>query len=336
METVVRALVVGLGSMGRRRIRNLRMLGVEEIAGVDVRADRVREVSELHSIKPFPDFETAVAGFQPDAVVISTDPKHHMDIAFSAIAHDLPCFIEASVVEAERMMDLDTVAKAKGILMAPSCTMRFFPGPRIVKELIQAGKIGRPLALTYQTGQWLPDWHPWEPIGNYYVSRRATGGCREIVPFELTWLNDIFGAPEPLSCVRSKVSDLAADIDDIYSFVLRYPGGLIAAVTVEVLSRPAACRELRVTGESGTIVYSADENAVRHMTRRDPDWTSIPLDVGTVEKDYINPEEPYMEELSLFLRAVERSDPESYPNNLAADHRILSLLDALESLSVDV
>jgi predicted dehydrogenase len=335
MELVVRALVVGLGSMGRRRIRNLRMLGVVELAGVDTHLGRAREVEGLLCIKSFPDFETAVEHFQPDVVVVSTDPRHHMDVAFAAMAHDLPCFIEASVVDAERMRELDTLAQARGVVMAPSCTMRFFPGPLLVKELIQRGSIGRPLTLTYQTGQWLPDWHPWEEIEDYYVSTRETGGCREIVPFELTWLNDVFGMPEPLSCVRSKVSDLAADIDDVYSFVLRYPGGLIAAVTVEVISRPAACRELRVTGDSGVIVYSADENAVRYMCRESPEWMHIPLGVGTVEHGYINPEEPYVKELSLFLTAVERSEPETYPNSLAADYGVLQLLGALEALAVD-
>src|SRR3546814_20822112 len=104
----------------------------------------------------------------------------------------------------------------------------YFPGPRKVKEIMQAQRLGRVLNVNYQAGQYLPDWHPWEPIGSYYVSRRETGGGREIVPFELTWLNDLFGSPTPLACVKAKLTDMSADIADIYHCLLAYPQGVLA------------------------------------------------------------------------------------------------------------
>lgn len=65
-------LVVGLGSMGKRRVRNLQALGHAALAGFDLRADRRREAAEKYDIPVFDTFEAAVAAFKPDALVIST------------------------------------------------------------------------------------------------------------------------------------------------------------------------------------------------------------------------------------------------------------------------
>lgn len=328
-------LVIGLGSMGKRRIRNLQSLGHTEIAGFDLRPDRRAEAHSKYGITVFDEFEKALLEHKPDALVISTSPKYHMIYAWKGYEIGLSCFIEASVVEAEKILELSRAIKGKNIVMAPSCTMRYFPGPKRVKELIAKGVIGKPLNINYQTGQFLPDWHPWEPIEDFYVSDRDTGGCREIVPFELTWLDDVFGHSEPLACVKAKLTDMNADIDDIYHCLLRYPKGILANVTVEVVSRPVATRELRILGSHGELVMSADENCVRYVSGSSQEWVRINLGGGTVETGYINPEEPYIAEMADFVAAVEAHDPLYFPNSLEDDWRVLQTLYRLEQLSED-
>ncbi len=333
MGSVLRFLVAGLGSMGKRRIRNLRALGHTEIAGFDLRVDRRQETAAKYGIPVYETFENAVREYQPRAVIVSTPPQHHMRYASGAFSYGLDCFVEASVVDADRILDLAERLRGSNIVVAPSCTMRYFPGPRIVKDLVRAGMIGKPLTLSYQTGQYLPDWHPWESVRDFYVSERATGGCREIVPFELTWLNDVFGDPVPVSCTRGKLTEIDADIDDYYHFVLRYPGNMLACITVEVISRPIATRELRLLGSTGTLVMSADENCVRHARVGAEEWTRIALDRGTSEKGYINPEEPYVAEMADFVSAVSARDRTRFPNALIEDYRVLQTLEQLDAMS---
>ena len=333
METAMKFLVIGLGSMGKRRIRNLQALGYTELAGFDPRTDRRAEAQANYGIAVFDAFETALRKHKPDALIISTSPKQHMFYAWQGRELGLPCFIEASVVEADRILALSQAIKGSGLVMAPSCTMRYFPGPKLVKELLGKGTIGRPLNINYQTGQYLPDWHPWEPITDFYVSDRETGGCREIVPFELTWLDDIFGLSEPLFCVKTRLTDLQADIDDIYHCLLRYPGGGLANITVDVISRPVAGRELRILGSDGVLVMSADENCVRYVAGKSQEWVRIDLGGGTVETGYINPEEPYIAEMADFVAAVRARDPLRFPNSLEDDWRVLNTLARLEQLA---
>ena len=319
--------------MGKRRVRNLLALDCKAIAGFDPREDRRAEAQSKFGIDTYASFDAAVNAFHPNALIISTSPQHHMAYAWAGFERGLPCFIEASVVDADRILELHRRSVDTPILIAPSCTMRYFPGPRKVAELIRSGAIGRPLNVNYQTGQYLPDWHPWEQIEEFYVSARATGAGREIVPFELTWLNDIFGKPEPLACVKAKLTDMNADIDDIYHCLLRYPEQVLANVTVEVISRPKATRELRVLGTEGEIVFSADEQCVRYASTGTSDWIRFDLGGGTVEKNYINPEEPYIAEMRDFVEAVRTGDKSLYPNTLLDDYHVLQTLYRLEELS---
>jgi predicted dehydrogenase len=335
----VKVLIVGLGSMGKRRIRNLHALGYKNIAGFDLRADRCAEAAEKYAVTVYADFALALKAFQPNAWIISTPPDQHMTYAWQAFERGISCFIEASVVDADRILELHHRVEGTPILMAPSCTMRYYPGPQKIKELILSGAIGKPLNINYQTGQYLPDWHPWENIADFYVSKRAMGGCREIVPFELTWLNAIFGEPVPLACVKSKLTDMHADIDDIYHCLLRYPGDVLANITVEVISRPHATRELRIIGSEGEIVFSADENCVRYAKTgryaetENTDWQRFNLGAGIVEAGYINPEEPYIEEMRLFTTALTQHDKSIYSNSLLDDYRVLKVLHRLEELA---
>ena len=319
--------------MGKRRIRNLRAIGAEKIGGFDIREDRRAGAAEKYRIATFPDFDSALRLFHPDALVISTSPEHHMAYASRGYELGLSCFVEASVVEAERILELHQRTQDTPILMAPSCTMRYYAGPKKVKELIVAKAIGQPLNVNYQSGQYLPDWHPWENIGDYYVSSRETGGAREIVPFELTWLNDVFGQSEALACVKTKLSDIPADIDDVYHCVLRYPDNVLANMTVDVISRPRATRELRVLGTEGQLIFSADENCVRYANIRNPEWERFDLGGGTIEAGYINPEEPYIAEMRSFIDAVSQHSKSLYPNTLLDDYRVLQTLLDLEKLA---
>jgi len=332
----MKALVIGLGSMGKRRVRNLIANGITNIFGFDPREDRRNESIEKYSIKTIISLNKAEELKGYDLVVISTPPDLHMHYAFMAFSSKVPMFIEASVTDIDKIRELDSLnlGSVKPIIIAPSCTMRYFPGPKLIKELIRDKAIGNCLYLTYITGQYLPDWHPWEGIDEFYVSKKETGGAREILPFELTWLNDIWGLAEVKTSLYRKLSNLTADIDDYYTTILEYPEGMICNLTVEVLSRPLVSRELRIIGTEGFIKFSADSNTVKlHTVGKDGKGASeksFDLGLGTVEDQYINPEEPYIQEISAFLHAVNSSDQSLYPNTLADDIAVLEMLLEVE------
>ena len=246
--------MIGLGSMGKRRIRCLQALGVENIIGFDVRQDRRTEAhfKEVHVVSKLQ------IGLErnPDVAFICTPPDEHWASAFVCERAGIPFFTEASVIP---ITDLDG---------HPSCTMRFWAGPRQVRTAITFGDIGRPLSFVYHVGQYLPDWHPYEDYRTFYVSKRATGACREIVPFELCWLTWCFGQVTTVMAYKGKLSDLDCDIDDVYQLLLEFDGGVRGMLQVDVLAHRAV-RHFHLVGSEDDIVLDikGDESFYVDETR---------------------------------------------------------------------
>lgn len=320
--------------MGKRRIRNLNALGEYMIAGYDTRSDRLKECKDLYNIKIYESFDFALKDFIPDVFIISTPPDTHMHYAFIAFKLEVDCFIEASVVDAPKIKILSELLKESELVIVPSCTMRYFPGPKIIRQLLKKNTIGKVLNINYHVGQNLNDWHPWEEIEEYYVSNPKTSATREIVPFELTWLNEIFGKPQPINCFKAKVSSLSVNYDDIFHINLFYQQGLTLNLTIDVISQPRAVREMRILGERGQIYFNGEKNLVKYILLGMKDWKIINLEPGSFNTASINPEEPYIDELKDFLSALKTRKKETFPNSLNNDFQQLILLEKLELLSL--
>jgi predicted dehydrogenase len=322
-------LIVGLGSMGKRRIRNLQYLKTGEIIGFDTREDRAKDAEEKYDIQAFTDFDEAMDQ-NPDALIISTPPDLHMKYALIAAKNSKHFFTEASVVD-EGMDELIATCKGKKIVAAPSCTMRFNPSIKRIKELIDDGAIGRPLLFTYHSGQYLPDWHPWEDYRKFYVAKKETGAAREIVSFELVWLIWIFGLADAISCFKGRTKILDIDIDDFYQIIMEFKNGISGHLQVDVVSR-VADRSCKIFGEEGVIFWNWGEN-VRVYDAKNENWREYAEKSGTSVEGYSEKikEEPYIEEMNSFIKAIRRE--QKYPYTFEEDRVVLRLLNAAEESS---
>ena len=148
-------VVIGLGSMGKRRVRNLQRLGHSEILGYDPRVDRRAEAVEKYGIDATGDIEEALAA-PADAWIVSTPPDTHAAYGIRAASRGIAFFAEAGVADPQIETLIQRISDT-GIVGAASCTMRYYDGPRKIKELIAEGAIGKPLSFVYQSGQYLPD-----------------------------------------------------------------------------------------------------------------------------------------------------------------------------------
>lgn len=321
----MRFIVIGLGSMGKRRIRCLKSLGEMDIMGFDVRQDRCDEVKQKYGVKTSNSWDNVVKE-TADAWIISTPPDLHMHYAFIAVQKRIPFFIEANVCD-EKLPELIDRLESRKLVGVPSCTMRYFEGPKVIKELIKAGDIGKPLIFTYHWGQYLPDWHPWENYKEFYVSKRETGACREIVPFVLGWLIDIFGNVHNISCIKGKLSDLDADIDDVYQIILKYENNMLGHLLVDVIARPAI-HFIRINGTHGTIEWDHHDNYIRVFNTSENDWKDINLNEGFKETGYLYSENPYIDEIADFIGQIKGR--RSYPYTFKDDKYVLNLLERAE------
>ena len=325
----MRFLVIGLGSMGKRRIRCLQALGYTDVLGFDLRKDRRDETAQKYRIKTYDDATQAIQEFNPDAFIISVPPDIHHVYMKLAIQHKKHFFVEASVVDT----DLQAIKKSLcsvDIVAAPSATMIFHPAIKQIIDIMKSGDLGTISNVIFHSGQYLPDWHTYEKVSDYYVSNPATGGAREIVPFELLWITHVLGFPNRVcGNVRKTINIEGAEmIDDTYNFLLDY-GKCLATITIDVVSR-SATRRLLINGDQKQLLWDWNQKNIQIFDPQSGKWQAIEYQMMGAEAGY-NPnigENMYIDELKAFIDAIEGKAP--FINTMENDHNVLRLLYAVE------
>jgi len=322
----MRFLVIGLGSMGKRRIRCLQALGYSDIIGLDLRQDRRNEVIEKYSIKTIESLNNFSIS-DIDAFIISTPPDSHTTYVKLAIDYKKPAFIEASVI-LEDVKEIKAYNK-NNIFLAPSCTLRFHPMIKDITRIVKDGNYGKVTNFSYHSGQYLPDWHPWENVSDFYVSNRLTGGGREIVPFELTWIVNTIGWPIDAKGLFEKTIDFGSNIEDSYAFVLKY-NGMIGSIVVDVASRYAT-RSLIINLELGQIQWRWDEACFNLYEVESNRWIKYNQPEVSAALGYNKNigEGMYIDEIKSFINGI--NSPSDYSNSIDDDIKILEILNKIEN-----
>lgn len=322
----MRFLVVGLGSMGKRRVRCLQALNQKEIVGFDFREDRRKEAEAKYGIKTISSLDQVkLSDFT--AMIVSVPPDKHADYAVLAVENNLPVFIEASVI----LEDVKSIKKAMKVdsKVAPSCTLRFHPMIKDITKIIKEGRYGKITNFSYHSGQYLPDWHPWESVNDFYVSNRPTGGGREIVPFELTWMVDTIGWPSETKGYFEKTIEFGANIEDSYVMVMKYPG-MVGALIVDVAARYAV-RNLVINLERGQIQWKWDDACVNLYEVENNRWIKYNQPEFTSASGYNKNigEQMYIDEINAFINYFKGVKP--FPNTIDDDIKVLEILNNVEN-----
>lgn len=320
-------LVIGLGSMGKRRVRNLQKHGERDVIGFDIRKDRAEEANRLYGIKTFSDFNKALSE-KPSVFVISCPPDKHLQYANYALDNSIPFFSEVNTDTPENMKKfVNRVEKAKGLLAAPSCTMRYHPCAAAIKEILSSGSLGKPLLLTYHSGENLEDWHPWEKVTDYYVGKKETGGGRDQIAFEMEWIRWLLGKATSVRALTTKLSDSAADIYDVYDLIVQFENKVVSNVLVDVIQRPAD-RIFRLVCEDGVIHWDWMTHYVRAYNVPEKKLIEIPERPGY--KGYMV-EEMYEDEIKQFLASLKNH--KEYPLTFREELDIVNIVYASEQSS---
>jgi predicted dehydrogenase len=295
-------LVAGSGSIGRRHMRNLRELGVERIAACDPQPGRLEPMASELGVTPFADFEEALAKARPDLVFVCTPPVAHVPQSLSALRAGAHVFIEkplsGSVAGVE---ELAAEAKLSGRMVQIGYNLRFHPGIKKLKEVVDSGTIGRVLWAGAQVGSYLPDWRPWQDYRQTYSARQDLGGGIILdASHELDYVTWLLGQPSELLCMAGKVSRLAVDVEDCATILLRFPSGAQADVHLDFVQR-AYMRTCTLAGEEGSAAWDYMSNEVRTYDSRTKKWDNW--------KYEFEANDMYVAEVKDFLRCVESGKP---------------------------
>ena len=245
-------LVVGYGSIGRRHLRNLIELGQNDIVLLRSHKSTLSE-EEIRDIPVETTIEAALA-HRPDGVIIANPTALHPEAAIPAMKAGCAVFMEKPIADSfEHLSGFRDALQCNNGRFQMGFQFRFHPGLNKMRELINSGRIGKPLSFRAEWGEYLPGWHPWEDYRSSYSARKDLGGGVLLtLSHPLDYIRWFFGDPEWIWAMNGKVSDLELDVDDIAEIGMRMQNGMVGAVHLDYYSQPAR-NGFEVIGSEGRV-----------------------------------------------------------------------------------
>lgn len=325
MMTVI---VIGLGSMGKRRIRLMRAMRLPvNIVGVDSKIDRCNAVMLEYDVECDTSIERIASRKRIDCAFICTAPLSHAEIIKECLEHGWHVFTEINLVS-ERYDENIVLAQKKGVELFISSTPIYRDEMRKITEEIKESK--RPVSYLYHVGQYLPDWHPWEQYKDFFVGDNRTNGCREIFAIELPWMMKAFGEIQDVHTLSEKMTGLDINYRDTYFVQITHANGNRGMFAVDVVCRRPV-RKLEVYNEELYIEWQGTPQTLRKENLRTQHLEQIDCGIYYNEAGYsefVN-ECAYMNEIKEFFAVVEGKRPEY---TMEMDANTLSLIDQIEGV----
>ena len=325
----MKVIVIGLGSMGKRRIRLLSEHKDIEIFGIDSKGSRCDEVKEKFGFKCYANIAEAVKAENPDAAVISTSPLSHAGIIKECLQNDLHVFTEINLV-ADGYEENVKLAKEKGLVLFLSSTFLYRKETQTIIEKVK--DCNSKLNYVYHVGQYLPDWHPWESYNNYFIGNPRTNGCREIMAIDMPWLWTAFGPVKKVLAIKSKNTELNISYDDNYLIMLEHESGAKGVFAVDVVTRKPI-RHIDVYGEHLQLSWNGTADSLQEYDFETKEMQTIQFEGASEHVEgyaaFIT-ENPYREEINAFFAQI--ADPTKAPAwDFEKDQVLLKVIDEIET-----
>lgn len=321
-------VVIGLGSMGKRRLRLLKNEYKDiEIIGVDLDTERRKFVEENFKVKTYSDLEMAVEVEKPNAAIISTSPLSHSKIILNCLNLGLHVFTEINLVN-DNYDEIIKIANEKNLELFLSSTQLYREEVKEIERRVSSCK--QKVNYIYHIGQYLPDWHPWESYKDFFVNDKRTNGCRELFAIELPWIIKVFGKVKSVTVKKDKISNLDLNYDDSYLCIFEHENGNKGIVCIDVVSRKAV-RNLEVYGEEIHLTWEGTPDTLKVFNLEEKKIDVINT-YNNVEKDsrYAENiiENPYLEELKTYVNKINGINEVRY--TFEDDLYTLSIVDKIE------
>lgn len=324
----MKAIIIGLGSMGRRRARLLHDLDPSiQIIGVDMKEERRKQAEDELGLTTRKSIGSVCSEFYPDIAFVSTSPLSHNAIIKECLENNLHVFTELNLVANGYDENIKLAQKRERVLFLSS-TFLYRKEIQYIKQCVHES--GRPLAYMYHAGQYLPDWHPWESYKSFFVGDKRTNGCREFMAIEFPWITDVFGDVKDIKSKCGNHSSLEIDFPDTFQIMIEHEPGHKGLISIDIVSRKAI-RRLEVSGENLYLTWDGTPDSVikyDYISREDKRISLYQSTENRIEYSAFIIEDAYKSEIENFLGVVRGEETPNY--SFEKDKVILSLIDRIE------
>ncbi len=278
----MKILMVGLGGIGQRHVRNIRALlgpGPEIVAWrvrrlshvvtPTLQSDESLDVEKVYGIRVFDTLDAALAE-QPHVAFICNPSSMHVAPALACLRAGCDLFLEKPVSHnLDGLAELLREAAAPERVVMVGYQLRFHPAFLALRTAVRQGSLGDLLAVRAHVGEYLPGWHPYEDYRRMYASRADLGGGVIVTQIhEFDYLYALFGVPRRLFALGGHWSHLDIDVEDTASTLMEFQfanRSLPVHLQQDYVQRPPS-RGCEIIGDRGKMVMDL---AALSVTRYD-------------------------------------------------------------------
>ncbi len=235
--------VIGYGYWGPNLVRNFLECGAAEVKAVsDLRPDRLKQVAGRYpAVKTTADHRELLADPGIDAIAIATPVSSHYELALQALQAGKHVLVEkpftATVEQGRRLVE---EADRRRLTLMVDHTFLFTPAVRKVKELVDAGELGR---LYYYDSVRV----------NLGLFQHDVNVLWDLAVHDLSIMDFILGsAPQAVSATG--VAHVDGQPEDMAFLTCYFPERVIAHFHVNWLA-PVKIRRTLIGGDRKMIVY---------------------------------------------------------------------------------
>jgi predicted dehydrogenase len=271
MPDKIRVAVVGVGFVGgAAHVPSFKKIEGSELIALCARTEtRVKPLAEKYEVKYVLDYDKLLEDPKLDAVVLSVPTPLHFDYAMKAIEKGKHVLCEMPIApRIEQVRELQKAAKNAGVLLMPVLNFRFAPIYLKVKEMIQAGMIGKPIAIHFR--EFIPakglaeQW----PVGSWAWDIEKSGGYPD---FTLSvWSLDMFRW-----MFESEINDVEWMVNypriekygGIFGYntmgVIKFANGIVGSLHYGASATPsAAISRLEVYGDNTNVLHAINVDKI--------------------------------------------------------------------------
>lgn len=259
---VNRALLVGCGSIGKRHIRNLMALGVNDIVAFRTREGASKDLPSEWGIREYSSWEEVLKE-EADVAIIANPSNLHIETMRKLMGQVKGIFVEKPMAHTmDGVNSIQQLINTCRPVTFAGFNLRFHPLIMKIRDILQSERIGKPMTLQIQVGQWLPDWHPNEDYRQLYAANRSLGGGALLsLIHEVQMVLDWVGPSKRVAATFPTSDLLDLDVDVKANLMIEHVSGAISQLHIDLIQKPMS-RSGMIICQKGQIRYDLLANSL--------------------------------------------------------------------------
>lgn len=274
VENKLRVAVVGVGNMGHLHVRDVHNLPNTELTAVcDINRERADAEAAQYGVKAYYDYRDLLARADFDGLLVATPHFDHTPISIAALQQGIHVLVEKPIAahakDARRMIDAYEAARATypGLVFAAMFMQRTYGYYLAIKDLIDAGELGRLVRTTWIITDWFrtqiyydsSDWRAtWAGEGGGVLLNQC--------PHNLDLYQWLVGMPARVTGFAHIGKYHNIEVEDEVTAYFEHENGMVGHFVTTTAESPGTNR-LEIVGDMGKLVLE-DQRLTFYRNRR--------------------------------------------------------------------